>query len=316
MSRTTFDNERTVLTFLSDHRHANIVQLLFWYEHNRTYNLVFPLYEGSLRGVLRSDWVPGGETSTSIRFRGSGLDHWLWQEMVDVTGALKWIHAPPSKGRYIVGHFDLKPANILISFNGRLVIADFGLAKIKSMEGTARSDFTDPGGTRPYRPPPRWPHHFIADNPEPDDRAHRSYDIWSLACIMTEVVTYIRGEGHKAVRVFETARKEEDTLSDTSPSFWRRGSNGKPCLKPTVAQLLMDLERSTDEYLRRIGSLLEDMFAIRSPNVPPTASACYDRLSPIQDTEATADLVAKVMSKRKEKRELCGTGTRRPISTM
>lgn len=76
----------------------------------------------------------------------------------------------------IILHRDLKPQNILISLKGELKLADFGLARAKSVP---TKTFTDEVVTLWYRPPD-----VLLGNVE----YSTSIDMWGVGCIFFEMV--------------------------------------------------------------------------------------------------------------------------------
>ena len=92
-----------------------------------------------LYAVLHKDWRP---EDVSYTFDSDCRTHWLWLQLIKVADALKTIHNPPNQPwtpqgqtEKVVGfHFDLKPANIMVRFDGVLLITDFGQSMIKSVK--------------------------------------------------------------------------------------------------------------------------------------------------------------------------------------
>jgi serine/threonine protein kinase len=106
----------------------------------------------------------------------------------------------------------------------------------------------------------------LTSNEIPPVTVNANYDVWSLACIMTEVLTFIFEEGAIGVRKFENSRREEgDDLS------FHKGTKDQDCLRNCVRNKL-DSFRALDHpdaistlgqsnsYLSDVVGLLEDMF--------------------------------------------------------
>lgn len=122
-------------------------------------------------------------------------------------------------------HHDLKPQNILVQ-NERFIIADFGLANFKSIDESSKTSWKM--GTRGYGAPE-------ARNGD----VGRAYDIWSLACILAEFVTFVV-MGSEGVTKFVVHRTtlNQGIMSDCF-------HDGKK-VKSEVLQHFQDL-RSTDQ---------------------------------------------------------------------
>ena len=96
-------------------------------------------------------------------------------------------------------HRDLKPGNVLVH-KGTFILADFGLSTLKPYAQGSESPFTVGEG------------HYLA--PECEDYADgfskgimtRSSDVWSLACMLADIATYI-ALGAKGVKDFKQSRR-------------------------------------------------------------------------------------------------------------
>ncbi|XP_055630299.1 cyclin-dependent kinase 4 [Toxorhynchites rutilus septentrionalis] len=152
-------------------------------------------------------------------------------------------------------HRDLKPQNLLISSQGRLKLADFGLAKTYDFE----MKLTTVVVTLWYRSP-----EVLLGEPY-----HSSVDIWSSGCIMAEMFQRTAlfpgtSEGNQLEKIFElTGRPSE--------SQWPRGiSVARENFLPTVA-------REPREFCPRLcdfsNDLLKQMLAF-NPRERPSALQC------------------------------------------
>jgi len=74
-------------------------------------------------------------------------------------------------------HKDLKPQNILVSHDGRILIADFGLTIYSIYGNSSPQKFYDKITTDTIEPPEG--NNALKDNP-----ISKSYDIWSLGCVL------------------------------------------------------------------------------------------------------------------------------------
>ncbi|XP_076047426.1 cyclin-dependent kinase 11-like [Oratosquilla oratoria] len=89
--------------------------------------------------------------------------------------ASKWVDVASRSALSGIIHFDLKPCNPLVSFDGELEIADFGLSELRE-----DGPFEFEKVTESYRPPECYL------RPETMDIA---VDIWSIGVIVVELVT-------------------------------------------------------------------------------------------------------------------------------
>lgn len=278
----TFDSERTALEFFKIALHPNLIRLLFWYRHKDASNLVFPCYPGNLQAVLRTGWLPN-PIAMSGTFEGSRLNNWLWENLMGVVDGLESVHNPKDAslaelaGGTIGAHFDLKPANILVDVDGRLVISDFGLARIKGADRMVRSSLTSPGGTLPYQPPPQESENIRMERDAAIQRHwSRAYDVWSMACIMVEVILYIC-HGTEGVNSFTERLKGEDDPQSRSGTFWKMDRNGYS-LKKAVLDFLDEIDHTGDRYLVKVATWLQKMFEVdykRRPTAKEVQNALF-----------------------------------------
>lgn len=283
-SRQDWSLEKSMLRMMSLQKHPNIIELLFVYEWRDQFIFVFPFVEQNLHEVLHRGWHP---PTTLGHDRNDLESHWLWVQMVRVADALQTIHQPPKNAAYkdykglLIGfHFDLKPTNILVKNDGSLQITDFGQSLIKIVDQDSMTYGIHRGGSPIYQAPEARPTIAISESND-DGQIHRSYDIWSLACIMLEVLVFILDEGTSGLESFEKQRREEPLQG----TFYTGGTETK--LKPSVQRLLDryikgDYQYKADQdYVGRVIDLLGKMFSINQRN-RPTSSDVYadlDRFS-------------------------------------
>jgi len=279
-SEDAFQSERSILEFIAKEDHPHLIKLYFWYQQGRCFNLVFPYYPASLQHVLVEGWLPPQIPPIPERFKASILRHWLWEQILNVIEGLERVHNPKDhqyrmsdgQNHLIGGHFDIKPANILIDDNGQLILADFGQAQIKRSNGGGTA-FTGPGGTLAYQPPPP------EKRGDKDAQQHwnRSYDVWSIACVMLETVYFIVLGGTGGVKDFVAARELEELHNTSSSAFWKDTSDG-PALKNCVQASLAKLRSKNDRYLTMVAKLLQRMFTIDAKS-RPSIMECFEELS-------------------------------------
>ncbi len=279
-SEDAFKCERSVLEFVSREDHPHLIKLYFWYQRGHYFNLVFPYYPASLQHVLVDGWLPKRQPAIPERFKASKLRHWLWEQLLNVIDGLERVHNPKDyqdrlpdiQGNLMGGHFDIKPANILIDDNGQLVLADFGQAQIKKMSQWGSTAFTGPGGTLAYQPPPQ---EKINDE-DAQHHWHRSYDVWSMACVMLETVHFVLG-GTGRVKAFIAEREIEELPNTRSSAFWTQKPAG-PVLKQCVQASLTQLRSENDRYLTMVAKLLQRMFTIDAKSRGTIAECLEDLL--------------------------------------
>ncbi|GLE00084.1 hypothetical protein PINS_up008811 [Pythium insidiosum] len=126
-------------------------------------------HEGLLHLVF--DFVPDSLHKLLGRHR-RGLPPRLAQRLIyQLCQALQYCHA----NRII--HRDVKPDNILIDERGDIRLCDFGVARTIQFDGDPLSDYV---ATRWYRPP---------EQELRMDRYSFDADIWSVGCILVELLT-------------------------------------------------------------------------------------------------------------------------------
>nr|XP_054599849.1 cyclin-dependent kinase 15 isoform X2 [Nothobranchius furzeri] len=138
-------------------KHANIVLLHDIIHTRETLTLVFEYVQTDLAQYMTQH--PGGLHSHNVRIF-----------MFQLLRALSYIH-----GRRIL-HRDLKPHNLLISYLGELKLADFGLARSKSIPSQT---FSSAVVTLWYRPP---------DVLLGSTDYSTALDMWGAGCIFIEML--------------------------------------------------------------------------------------------------------------------------------
>ncbi|KAF3910985.1 hypothetical protein AA313_de0201455 [Arthrobotrys entomopaga] len=291
-----FKYERDNLAFVNSLNNPNIIGVFCWYTrkkpgNKKEFTYVFPFMEASLQDVL------SGRPNTPEHLKNhqavSLYSSPMWQQMVDVASGLVAIHNPdsqalerqglqPEPGGWFGYHFDIKPSNILVNSDGKFVITDFGLSVFKRRgreDNNVNPTRTDESevlygqpGTPAYQPPgiPPAPGILLPGEQYDVPTMRRTYDVWSLACVMTEVITHIIGYngkiGPEAVASFKDKRAADSTDRSTAWHYRSSAHGGESLLKPSVDDWFDYMRRvagGDDPYLTNILELLLVMFQIK-----------------------------------------------------
>eukprot|EP00249_Psilotum_nudum_P023076 c28743_g1_i2 orf=1300-2565(+) len=199
------------IALLSQFQHENIVQYLGTQKGQDKFYIFLELVT---KGSLASHYMKYSMFETQIR-----------SYTRQILRGLKYLH-----DRHIV-HRDVKCANILVDVNGRVKLADFGLAKetskldeLKSCKGSAY-----------------WMAPEVID---PRKTYWLPADIWSLGCTVLEMATghppFGDLEWHRAL--WKVGHGEAppipDTISEDACDFIRKCLDIDPRRRPTAAELL------------------------------------------------------------------------------
>lgn len=223
--------------------HANVVQ-------------VFELVEEGGRHAIAMELVRGHDLGRVLeRCREAGVRLGLpraLQVCVEVARALDYAHRASEGGRPLgVVHRDVSPANVLISFEGEVKLADFGIAR-----ATGQAGLTDPGtvkGKLAYMAPEQ------ARGEPVDARA----DVFALGVICWELCTGRRllardSDGATLAAVLDGA-------PFSPPSAWNEGV--PPALDAAVLAALARAPEARTATAGELGAALSAVLLglVRSP---------------------------------------------------
>lgn len=227
-----FQQEAEILRKLE---HPNIVRM---YEFERDDDVAF----------LVMDWVEGENLAQSIRHRQLPFTPVEVQQILEpVCGALNYAH------RNQIFHCDVKPANIMLHNDGRVLLTDFGVARLAG----AGVD----GGTPPYMAPEQF------DGRPVDART----DVYALGIVIYEMLAGrppFRGDSTNSKGSTLRDRIEWEHRFLPVPPLWQVN----PGLDPRLNQLVTRaMSKEISERYCSVSAMLEALNA-----VAPTKQAVHE----------------------------------------
>lgn len=191
-----------------DPGHDHILKAIGAFERGRECHVIFPWANG---GNLNEFWQ---KTNAVPRDPESSRPLVLWclEQMFGIADALYVLHKQGYR------HGDLKPENLLHIRKGkalgRLVVADFGLAKLHLIDTMRRVDpSTSWHATFKYEPPDVLEHR--------DSPRSRQFDVWSAGCCFLEFATWLGG-GWSRLQDFRNL--------ESFDKFWQREEGQEPVI--------------------------------------------------------------------------------------
>ncbi|KAK0597152.1 hypothetical protein LWI29_022282 [Acer saccharum] len=201
------------IAMLSRLRHPNIVQ---YYSSKAVADKLY----------IYLEYVSGGSIYKLLQDYGQFGESAIRNYTQQILSGLAYLHS-----KHTV-HRDIKGANILVDPNGRVKLADFGMAKHIAGQSCPLS----------FKGSPYWMAPEVIKN---SSGCNLAVDIWSLGCTVLEMATtkppWSQYEGVAAM--FKIGNSKElptipDHLSDDGKDFIRECLQRNPVNRPTAAQLL------------------------------------------------------------------------------
>ncbi|RSM09323.1 hypothetical protein CEP52_004217 [Fusarium oligoseptatum] len=267
----------------------NIVTLLTCYNWGDEMHFVFPYIETDLKRLLDGD-LDNTNIVASLFHIQELPENKLWLEIVGVAQALKAMHTEmknpfeddPGEGKVLACHFDLKPANILVTGDGKLKIGDFGHSHIQVVKtgDTAEVDYR--GGDPVYAAPEsllRTEQTQEFPQPGGDGNAPAiKYDVWSLACIMIEVLIRLLSPQRSQLPLEEFRKKLAEFQRGGRYKHQFFNEDGvKSCVIEAISGLKYDepAESAINQYISTIKVLLLDMFRHDNRSSPSSQDVLF-----------------------------------------
>lgn len=180
-----FEQFQREAEILSQLEHPNIVRL---YEFRQDGDLAF----------IVLDWVDGSDLRKVIKESKSILPYRFVGHVLDsVCPALQYAHT------YQIYHCDIKPANIMLHADGRVLLTDFGVAYLANQSGG--------GGTPPYMAPEQFN----------DGKIDARTDVYALGITLYEILSGgkppYRGESANSKGTTPRERIEWEHLNISPP---------------------------------------------------------------------------------------------------
>ena len=231
---------------LRERRHRVIVPLLASFtlgqfeSEEASLNLLFPCARMNMHQWLRLTKSP--EELQCLGF--DGQRKYLYSSIFSLVSALSFLHRPID-GK-VTSHHDLKPHNILF-LDGTLKICDFGRTHLMDWSTGSETAGEHGLGTPTYHPP-----EFYNDDGSRSSVNHgRSFDIWSMGCIIIEIATLIL-YGWEAGKVQEFQNKR----LDSEPQRWKKIDddsfhNNMDCVRAWVSEM-RGHDESSPQFVRTL----------------------------------------------------------------
>ncbi|PNP84163.1 hypothetical protein FNYG_02851 [Fusarium nygamai] len=250
----------------------NIITLMACYKWKDSMHFLFPFIQANLSNVLRnSNNKCPGHLREKLTEGDILVDHWLWKEIEGVSRALSAFHNEMKnpfkdvKGNVVALHFDLKPANILVTDDRKLKITDFGQSIIQIIDNDRAKDLPhNTSGNPRYEPPEARPSsQHLTKSSDDELMVSLNYDVWSLGCIMVEVLIHLLGKDLHAFDMALAGLKQTDEEPSVLKSgrFFEEPNGLKQCVKDSFETFENEFRNDSAqaEYMKDVVSLLRHM---------------------------------------------------------
>jgi tetratricopeptide (TPR) repeat protein len=233
---------REAMTWIALDQHPNLVQALWLIDDN------------DLGPVLVLEFVDGGDLASRLENGPLPLERGLDLAMQCAAG-LQYAHTRRTDFGVGVVHRDLKPSNLLVTADGVLKIADFGLARVLRTS-------TEAGGTPAYMAPEQ-----LVEGARVDGRA----DVYAFGLVLYEILT-----GANPLASPDLPTQIQRTLHETPPPLEEVPSELAALVARCVAKDPTARPRDIGEvlaHLARVARTLEypwhvDLDSIAEPTEP------------------------------------------------
>lgn len=242
--------ELAMLNEISRFPNPHVVSHFAAWEQRNSLFILFPLAKGDLRWFMTKP-KPTLDQEFVL---------WFLSQLRGLADAIHHLHnldpgvlsndSHQSELRENVLHLDLKPENILVFKRSKVnddvfMISDFGSGKVKQQWTDETSSHSGSTQTAETALTYTGPDVFL------NGKISRPYDMWSLGCILLELISWAHLGPEQGVEDFATARLQTRShQSSRDDAFWQ--SRNDACeqvedhslvsLKPAVSQCLSHLE--------------------------------------------------------------------------
>lgn len=195
--------------------HNNIVPLLYAFEHDDRSYMLFPWAESGSLDLFWEEYParPKQDSSLNPPWR---TPSWLWEQCSGLASALSFIHGYPSPEGEAVPqwHADIQPKNILCFKTADRQGAPSYILRISDFE-FAEGHESPTAQVLLWRPPIH-PIYYPPELRTPDHKQARvtlKRDVWSLACVFLELLSWFALGDEEGVKRFISDREDEGELS-------------------------------------------------------------------------------------------------------